>query len=144
MNDDKMPRSTSKDSGSSPDHSLSHADETQNVAERSRIALKIFFDISDGWNLTGDEKVTLLGNPDPATYSAWQHGEHYEVSEEVIERISYIVGIYRALRTIFPSRDRADAWIKKGNQVYGGRPALAVMLAGNLAEVRRYLDAQCT
>jgi hypothetical protein len=45
-----------------------------------------------------------------------------------------------------PDPAAADAWVRKPNAapVFGGRPALAQMLSGNVADlyvVRQYLDA---
>ena len=63
------------------------------------------------------------------------------------ERISYLLGIYKALQMLFPEPAQADAWVKKPNQapLFGGRSALERMLGGQVADlyvVRQYLDAQ--
>ncbi|MDC9611631.1 MbcA/ParS/Xre antitoxin family protein, partial [Pseudoalteromonas sp. GABNS16H] len=60
-----------------------------------------------------------------------------------LERISYVLGIYKALRIIYPTEERANAWPAKPNRAFGGRSALDLMLEGDLAKVRRYLDGQC-
>jgi antitoxin Xre/MbcA/ParS-like protein len=72
-----------------------------------------------------------------------ENRRNLELPAEVVERISYMIGIYKALRTLYPSRERADAWVKKTNRAYGGRTPLEVMLDGNLAQVRKHLDAEC-
>jgi len=60
-----------------------------------------------------------------------------------IEKISYVLGIYKALRIMYPTEERANAWPAKPNRAFGGRSALDLMLEGDLATVRRYLDGQC-
>ena len=69
------------------------------------------------------------------------------LSSDTLERISYVMGIYKALHILLPTKEMADGWVKKPNtaQGFGGRSALERMLAGrvlDLADVRRYLDAQ--
>lgn len=70
-----------------------------------------------------------------------------DIQTETLERVSYLVGIYRALHAIFPNDDQADRWIRRANQAspFGCLPALALMYTGrvcDLASVRQYLDAQ--
>ena len=64
-----------------------------------------------------------------------------------MERISYILGIYRALQILFKDAKLADGWVRRPNTAspFGGRSALDRMLSGNVADlfvVRRYLDAE--
>jgi hypothetical protein len=66
---------------------------------------------------------------------------------DVLERLSYVFGIYKALQILLPDPAAADAWVRKPNEApgFGGRSALEKMLSGNVAdlyEVRRYLDAE--
>jgi hypothetical protein len=65
----------------------------------------------------------------------------------VLERISYVLGIYKALQILLPDATRADAWVRQPNTAtpFGGRSALERMLGGNVGDlyaVREYLDAQ--
>jgi len=57
------------------------------------------------------------------------------------------LGIHKALNILLPSAHAADQWLKKPNDapLFGGDSALNRMLGGSitdLADVRRYLDAQ--
>lgn len=109
----------------------------------SNTALKVFFNIAREWQLSSQEAMILLGNPPRSTFHKWQKGEGSVITKETLERISYVIGIYKALRQLFSSEDQANAWPKKPSRDFGGEPALNVMLKGcvvNLAEVRRYLD----
>jgi len=62
-------------------------------------------------------------------------------------RISFVLGIYKSLRILYPERDLADRWVKlpNGNSLFGGRPALALMTRNGidgLYQVRRLLDGR--
>jgi Uncharacterized conserved protein len=93
------------------------------------------------------EAMTLLGLRSRSTYHVWKEGEGGALSRDTLERISYVLGIYKALQMLLPSDEAADAWVRKPNgaPLFGGRSALERMLSGHVAdlyEVRRYLDAQ--
>ena len=69
------------------------------------------------------------------------------LSADTVERISYVIGIYKALRILLPTAEAAHAWVRKPNAAYafGGKSALERMLGGrvvDLVDVRRYLDAE--
>lgn len=110
----------------------------------SNTALKVFFNIANEWQLSSQDEMTLLGDPARSTFYKWRNGEGPVIPKDTLERISYVMGIYKALRLLFPTEDQANAWPKKPNRDFGGESALNVMLKGsviNLADVRRYLDA---
>lgn len=106
-------------------------------------AVRTYSRITQAWKLKGSDVLALIGNPGETTYQAWQNNSGPPIPSDTLERISYVLGIYKALRTLFPSEDQANAWIKKSNRHFHGRAALDVMLDGDLATVRRYLDGQC-
>ena len=89
----------------------------------------------------------MLGSPPRSTFYKWKQGENVTLPHDVLERISYIFGIYAALQVLLPKPEAADAWIKKPNSapLFGGKSALDRMLSGQVADlyvVRQYLDAQ--
>jgi len=109
-------------------------------------AMRTFFRIADAWRLTVEDQLTLLGGPARSTLFAWRRGVD-RLPRDVMERLSYILGIYKALQILLPDPVRADAWIRRPNGAvpFGGRSALDRMLKGNVSdlyEVRRYLDAE--
>lgn len=109
----------------------------------TRTAMKVFFNITRAWGLRPQEEKTLLGDPPSSTFYKWRHGEGPALSRDTLERVSYVMGIYKALRVLFPTEDQANAWPKKNSRDFAGQSALTVMLGGSitdLAEVRRYLD----
>ena len=68
----------------------------------------------------------------------------FDLSADTLERVSYLLGIYKALQLLFTQPSQADAWVRKPNAAFGGRSALDHALGGkvvDLASVRSYLDA---
>lgn len=114
--------------------------------ESTRIALKAFFKITNLWRLSNDQKMKLLGVP-RSTFFKWQKHLEGSVSQDTFERISYILGIYKALQILLPDPSAADEWVKKPNNapLFGGHSALERMLSGHVADlyiVRQYLDSE--
>ena len=114
------------------------------AAERtSAVAKRGFFRIAELWGMTADQMRVILGAPGRSTFYNWKKGEGGLLPRDTLERISYVLGIYKGLQVLFPDAHQADAWISKPNQAFGGRSALDRMLAGNVADlqaVRAYVD----
>jgi hypothetical protein len=107
-------------------------------------AKRAFFRIMEAWQVSDPDARILLGSPSRSTFYNYKRGEGGALSADTLERISYVLGIYKALQLLFPNPQQADAWIRKENQAFGGRSALEHALGGHvvdLADVRRYLDA---
>jgi len=116
-------------------------------AELAAPALRAFFNIAEHWALSATEQRVLLGNPPSSTFFKWKKERRGPLSRDVLERISYVLGIYKALQILLPDAARADAWVRQPNAAgpFGGRSALERMLGGNVGDlfvVRQYLDAQ--
>jgi hypothetical protein len=115
--------------------------------EAGQALLRTFFNIADAWKLSSKEAMTLLGLRSRSTYHVWKEGSSGPLPRDTVERISYVLGIYKALQMLLPSDEAADGWVRKPNTapLFGGRSALERLVSGNVAdlyEVRRYLDAQ--
>ncbi len=96
------------------------------------------------WGVTDEEAAVLLDQP-VRSYRRWKGGEIGRIDRDGAARLSNLMGIHKALRLIFREPQRGYAWIKAGNEAFGGRSALAVMLGGELTDlmrIRRYLDAE--
>jgi hypothetical protein len=123
------------------------ADPAVSVERMSGAGLRTFFRIAALWKLSVDEQITLLGSPARSTYFKWKKEGAAGLPRDVLERLSYVLGIYKALQVLVPDEAAADAWVRRPNDgaPFGGRSALERMLSGNvvdLYEVRRYLDAE--
>lgn len=117
------------------------------AAELSEAALKGFFHIAERWGLGVAEQLALLGRPPRSTYFAWKKDGRAVLSGDTLERISYVLGIWKALRILIPDEAQALAWVKRPNDnpLFEGRPPLERMTRGrilDLADVRRLLDAR--
>lgn len=111
-------------------------------------ALRTFFRIAKLWSLSVDEQMTLLGLSARSTFFKWKKNPDVVLPRDTLERISYIVGIYRALQILLPDERAADEWLKRPNTapLFGGRSALDRLMGGQVADlylVRQYLDAEC-
>lgn len=109
--------------------------------------LRTVFRIAGEWGLSTAELMVLLGEPARSTFFRWKAGDVGQVSRDLLERLSYLVGIYKALQILLPRGDHANEYLKRPNTapVFGGRSPLEVMLGGQVADlyrVREYLDAQ--
>jgi len=116
--------------------------------EISAAGLRAFFNIARDWALNTDEQMVLLGGPGRSTFFKWKSAPtSADLKRDTLERLSYLLGIYKALQILLPANTSADAWVKKPNTapLFGGKSALDRMLGGNVADllaVRQYLDAR--
>jgi len=112
--------------------------------EKITAALRGFFRVAEAWQLSTEQAQILLGRPARSTFYKWKRGEPSTVPYDTVRRISYVLGIYKALQILFKEPQQADAWISRPSSDFGGGSALDRMLGGDmtdLAEVRVYLDA---
>lgn len=111
-------------------------------------ALQAFFNLSQHWQLSAKEERILLGNPPESTFYKWKADKTASrLSHDTLERVSYLLGIYKALNVLLPSVRAADEWLRKPNMApqFNGQRVMDRLLAGSMADlvdVRRYLDAQ--
>jgi Protein of unknown function (DUF2384) len=108
------------------------------------VALKAFFNLAAEWGLSVEEQLTLLGRPGKRTLYRWKAGDVAGLPPDTLERISVLLGIYKALEILLPVPGRAQSWVRRANEAFGGRSGLDVMLSGkvdDLYQVRRHLDA---
>ena len=119
-----------------------------NSRDMAAAGLRAFFNIASDWGLNTDAQMVLLGTPGRSTFFKWKSApDTADLKRDTLERLSYILGIYKALQILLPDTAAADAWVKKPNTapLFGGQSALERMLGGNVADlmvVRQYLDVQ--
>ncbi|MBR9793034.1 MAG: DUF2384 domain-containing protein [Gammaproteobacteria bacterium] len=110
----------------------------------AQVAMSTFFKIMSAWDVSAEDQRILLGMPSEITFYHWKNGEVSNLPNDTLERISYILGIYKALTTLFSTGKQANQWPLKRNKAFNHESALDVMLKGSithLREVRRFLDA---
>lgn len=121
------------------------------VEKRSDVAgslLKTIFNIFEVWGLRNRDQQILLGISNEGTFYNWKKNPgSATISNDLLERTSYILGIWKALQILIPENTVSDSWIKSANTsiAFNGQSPLERMLGGHvvdLAYVRQYLDAE--
>jgi hypothetical protein len=102
--------------------------------------------VAEALRLGTEEQCKLLGSLPRHTYQRWVAGGAGELSRDQLERISLVLGIFKALQFLFPAGERRDAWLRAANAdfPFGGEAPLAYLLEGSqqrLHQTRHYLDA---
>src|SRR5579862_3228690 len=92
-------------------------------ARASGPALRAFERIADRWALKPKERQALLGLPRSTYFSYLRAPERARLSADTLERISYVLGIFKALAILLPRREAAEGWVRRPNTatVFGGR-----------------------
>ena len=116
-------------------------------AERERLsrsALQAFFKIMELWKIREIDARRLLGGMSENRYRALREVDGRTIDEEMIRRISYILGIFKRLYRRFGEK-LADEWVHlpNANTVFGGATPLEYLMKGDLSAfsiVRNLLD----
>jgi hypothetical protein len=112
--------------------------------------LRTFLNIAGSWQLSEAERLRILGMPSRSTFHGWvakvRSGNEIILSVDELTRISLVLGIYKAMRIIFPHDADASRWLRSANSgpIFGGQAPLSLIASGTqdgLMLVRRYLDA---
>jgi hypothetical protein len=117
--------------------------------DRITPALRTVFNILQAWEVKVKHFGVLLGVSQP-TMHRWKANPAAAAtanSRDLEERLSYILGIYKALQILLPDPRSADSWVNRPNTaaIFAGRTPLERILGGKVAdlyEVRRWLDGQ--
>jgi hypothetical protein len=109
--------------------------------------LRAFANIAEAWGLTVAEQLQLLGIASRSTFFKWRRETSPRLPRDTLERLSYLLGIYKSLQILLPDPKAADEWVRRPNTagLFGGRSALDRMLSGHVADlyvVREYLDSE--
>ncbi len=112
----------------------------------SRSALTGFFRMIERWNVRDEDARELLGGLSSSAYYEWKKNPERVLEVDRLTRISYLVGIYKALHLLYGDQ-LADEWVQlpNSNTIFGGRTPLAYMMTGGLLAmqtVRKLLDAR--
>ncbi|WP_372611839.1 antitoxin Xre-like helix-turn-helix domain-containing protein [Halomonas sp.] len=109
-------------------------------------AMRTYPNIAKAWGLGEHEAALLLGVPD-STYRRWRKApEKSRLDVNHLERMSLILGIYKALQILLPRTDAADSWLCRpnSNPLFNGAAPLDRLRSGlvqDLYVVRQHLDA---
>ena len=97
--------------------------------------LRTFARIVALWRLPSSDAMALLGVDSRSTYydllkRARSAREVNGLSRDQLDRLSYLLGIYEAIRTIFPhSEESRNEWVSRANTapLFAGRSPVEVM-----------------
>lgn len=116
---------------------------------KESVALSAFFNIADNWGLTNGQQMILLGMDTESTFFNYKKDPlSARVNRDMLERLSYVLGIYKDLQILLTDETSCLTWIKKSNSAspFNGRSALEFLLERgsivDLHRVRQYLAAQ--
>ncbi len=118
-------------------------------SERERLspsALKAFFNLMNCWGIRDEDARTLLGGLSNGPYYTWKKQPERVLDTDVLTRISYLIGIFKALNIVYGQK-LADEWVRlpNSNRIFGGQTPLHYMARGGVPAmqiVRRLLDAR--
>jgi hypothetical protein len=115
---------------------------------RAVAGLRTVFNIFERLGITVDEGRVLLGGVARSTYHRWKKApESATVNRDLEERLSYILGIYKALQILVPDERQQRLFLRRENTspLCQGATPLEVMLRGRVSDlyrVRRWLDGE--
>lgn len=110
----------------------------------SQSAVEGFFAITDKWRVPVEKAGDLLGGMARSSVYKLKTAAG-TLRQDELTRISYIVGIYKALHILLPD-ELADQWVNQANDniLFGGQSPLEYMVKAGipgLQQVRSLLDA---
>ncbi|QDL92314.1 DUF2384 domain-containing protein [Paroceanicella profunda] len=119
------------------------------AAERARLsdgAVRAFLNIMERWGVRDEDARRLLGGLSNGAFYTLKKGGGRALDEDRLRRISYLVGIFKALN-ILHGEALADRWmtLPNRNRIFAGATPLDYLLRGGLpafATLRRLLDAR--
>ena len=118
------------------------------LKELSPTAIRAFKDIARLWRLAPSEQRIMLGVIPQSTYTKYMRNpDSALLSYDTLQRVSSLVGIFKAINVLLPDEQLADEWISKPNAhpLFKGKSAKEFLLDGSMesiAAVRAYLDAE--
>jgi uncharacterized protein (DUF2384 family) len=102
---------------------------------------KSLTNLVDRFDLKENEARILMGDMPRSTYTSHKA----KLNRDQKERVSYLLGIYKALRILFDDGEQARTWINRQNKLppFNGLTPKEYMLEGGMArliDVRKFLD----
>lgn len=108
-------------------------------------ALRAVLRLLEHWQCSEKEKTALLGVGRSTLHKYQSRPESARVSNDLLERLSYLLNIHQALRTLFGNRENVYGFVRMPNHnpFFNGVSPMDVMSNGRVAslyEVHRQLD----
>ncbi|HUH37087.1 MAG TPA: MbcA/ParS/Xre antitoxin family protein [Spongiibacteraceae bacterium] len=115
-------------------------------SDMAAAAMRSYPNIVKAWGIREQDAARLLGVPG-STYRRWRlYPEKAHLDVNQLERMSLLLGIYKALHILLPNPEAANGWLQRpnSNPLFAGHPPLTRMLSGQVSDlfvVRQHLDA---
>lgn len=127
-------------------HTVEAPADLSDAAARSVLtptAVKAVMRIADFWSLSAVDAAQLLGISERSWYRLKEDGRD-SLSQDLLTRISALVGIYKGLRLLF-SEPLVSEWVLRPNThpLFNNQRPLDVMIKGGIpmmVRVRSYID----
>ena len=110
------------------------------------VAFKVGFNILEKWGCTAIQKQAIMGIK-KGSFNRYQKDPNtVSLSDDQLERISYLTNIHQALRTVFSNPDNVYGFMsmKNNNPYFNGRTPLSIISTGQfgaLYEVFKRIDS---
>ncbi len=120
---------------------------TQAVNDGARhAALRAVLKLLEHWQCSEKEKMALLGVGRSTLHKYQSQPDSARVGNDLLERLSYLLNIHQALRTLFGNRENVYGFVRMANHnpFFNGASPMDIMSNGRVAslyEVHRQLDS---
>ncbi len=116
-----------------PPHAAHIRDDAQAGA-----GLRTFARIVEKWDIPASDAMALLGLDSRSTYYELRKRARETkvvkgLSRDQLDRLSYLLGIYAAIRVLFPHSEQSrNQWVSRPNtaHLFGGRSPIEIMRSG--------------
>ena len=120
--------------------------EFNNTRINHATAFKMGNGILDKWGCSVSQKYAILGIPKSSFHRYLNDPSTVTLSNDQLERLSYLANIHQALRIIFSNPDNVYGFMSMVNQnpFFNGRSPLSIISSGNfgaLYEVFKRVDS---
>ncbi|MGC3872158.1 antitoxin Xre-like helix-turn-helix domain-containing protein [Halomonas sp. GXIMD04776] len=116
--------------------SLNHLT-TDKRRDMGAAAMRTFPNIVRDWGLQEKEAAVLLGVSDSTYRRRRKAPDSARLDVNHLERMSLLLGIYKALQILLPSSEAADTWLRRPNQnpLFSGQAPLDRLRQGLVADL---------
>ena len=124
---------------------MSFTDPQQNVSISPHTAWKWLENLVDRFKFDEEESLCLMGDMPRSTYYKGLKTRDAKLNRDQLERISYLLGIYKGLRILFSDSAQAMSWLDRANTLppFNGKTPREFMMQGSivrLSQVRQFID----
>lgn len=109
---------------------------------------KAVINIKNEFGFSDAEMRGLLGDMSADKYNAGFNNHSETLSEKELIRLSYLLGIYKGLRTLFADHKQAVTWLERENSMHpfeGVAPKQYILSGGEdkLSKTRQFIGGWC-